>query len=94
MERSFSRGRKRTPSIDVDHLSDALREGVLKIADQRTTISLGTFVEDNLVLTKASVFQPAKDFVASITATANMTSHSCIKTLPLIWRCLRLVPTT
>ena len=54
MERSFSRGRKRTGSVDVDHLSDALREGVLKIADQRTTISLGTLVEDNLVLTKAS----------------------------------------
>ena len=54
MERSFSRGRKRTPSIDVDHLSDALREGVLKIANQRTTISLGTLVDDNLVLTKAS----------------------------------------
>lgn len=54
MERSFSRGRKRTGSVGVDHLSDALREGVLKIADQRTTISLGTLVEDNLVLTKAS----------------------------------------
>ena len=54
MERSFSRGRKRTGSVDVDHRSDALREGVLKIADQRTTISLGTLVEDNLVLTKAS----------------------------------------
>ena len=54
MERSFSRGRKRTPPVGVEHLSDALREGVLKIADQRTTISLGTLVEDNLVLTKAS----------------------------------------
>ncbi len=54
MERSFSRGGERTPTVGVEHLSDALREGVLKIADQRTTISLGTLVEDNLVLTKAS----------------------------------------
>ena len=53
-ERSFRRGAKRTSSIGVEHLSDALREGVLKIADQRTTISLGTLVDDNLVLTKAS----------------------------------------
>ena len=54
MERSFSRGRQRTPAVGVGHLSDALREGVLQIADRRTTISLGTLVEDNLVLTKAS----------------------------------------
>ena len=53
-ERNFQRGPKRTSSIGVEHLSDALREGVLKIADQRTTISLGTLVDDNLVLTKAS----------------------------------------
>ena len=53
-DRSFSRGRKRTASVDVEHLSRSLREGVLKIADQRTTISLGTLVEDSLVLTKAS----------------------------------------
>ena len=53
MERSFSRGRKRTPSIDVDHLSDALRR-CAQNCQPRTTISLGTLVDDNLVLTKAS----------------------------------------
>ena len=64
-ERSFRRGRKRTPLIDVEHLSDAFREGVLKIANQETTISLGTLVDDNLVLTKASSL-PARQKLRAI----------------------------
>ena len=91
MERSFSRGRKRTPSIDVDHLSDALREGVLKIANQRTTISLGTLVDDNLVLTKASSFPRVNNFVLSITSIENTTSLWFTKILRSTWRFLNLV---
>ena len=53
-ERSFANGQERSSRIRVGHLSEALREGVLKIVHHETAISLGTLVEDNLVVTKAS----------------------------------------